>query len=67
MITELIQVEESKEEQLLREIEELRLCLDKCRKAQFAQLGALRKEMLAIKQEHEDWKISICQKSYSEN
>lgn len=60
MITELIPIEETNEEKLLQEIDELRHSLDKYRKAQFAQIGYLRKEIMQIKHDHEDWKNSIC-------
>lgn len=60
MITELIQYEETVEERLLREIQEIRNSLDKCRRKQFADIGNLRKEVNQIKNEHEDWKNSLC-------
>ena len=60
MITELILVAETKEEQLSRETRELRESLDKCRKKQFAEIGTLKKQVLEIKNEFDDWKALIC-------
>lgn len=63
MITELI-LEETREEQLLREVQELRLSLDKCRKAQFAAIGALRKQIDQIRYDHECWKECVSRGIY---
>ena len=60
MITELIPIEETLEDRLMREIQEIRTSLDKCRRKQFADIGTLRKEVIQVKQDHEDWKNSIC-------
>jgi len=62
MITELMPIEETLEERLMSEINNLRISLDKCRRKQFGDIGALRKEVIQIKNEHEDWKNSICKK-----
>jgi transposase len=59
MITELIPIEETFEERIMREMEELRSSLDRCRRKQFADIGNLRKEVIQIKHEHEDWKLSL--------
>lgn len=64
MITELIPLEETQEEQLTREVADLRLSLDKCRKAQFAAIGALRKQIDEIKYEHECWKKCVSRGIY---
>lgn len=62
MITELMPIEETLESKLMNEVDELRLSLDKCRRKQFAEISSLKKQMLEIKNEHEDWKASICKK-----
>lgn len=61
MITELIAIEQTLEEKLMREIQDLRTSLDKCRRKQFADIGTLRKQLIEVKNEHEDWKRSLCQ------
>lgn len=60
MITELIPFEETLESRLMNEVDELRLSLDKCRRKQFAEISILKKQMMEIRHEHEDWKASIC-------
>ena len=60
MITELIPFEETEKEMLLREVEELRISINKCRRKQFAEIGTMKKQIIEIKNEFEDWKASIC-------
>lgn len=63
MINELIQIEETLEQKLTREIQELRTSLDKCRRKQFAEIGSIKKEVNQVKNDHEDWKKSLCKEN----
>jgi hypothetical protein len=58
-------IEESREERLEREVNALKEQIEKIRKGQYAKIGKLSKMYQEIKQEHEDFKASICQGKYN--
>lgn len=60
MITELIAYEDSQEERLIREVEELRESLDKQRRAQFARLSHISKKYDELYNEFQTLKQAIC-------
>jgi hypothetical protein len=51
---------ETQEESMRREINEMRISLDKQRRAQFAQLADLKKMYWDLSQEYENLKKAIC-------
>ncbi len=57
---QLLLFPETREEKLQREVTELRICLEKVRKSQFAKIGAVKKDCDYLKHELETLKSALC-------